>query len=256
LRAIVDRGAAVFLRAFAIWRAKPEVAFAAMNKLQEFADRLTHSSEVVDVTTVTVNLLIAAMLAFLLGRVYIRCGTSISNRRMFAANFIMLACTTTLIITVVKSSLALSLGLVGALSIVRFRSAIKEPEELAYLFLTIAIGLGLGADQTQLTIISCGIITSLVALNGLRHKSRLHQNLFVNVASHGPSPVPLSQVVDVLKRNCDRVDLRRFDERKDGVEASFLIELSDLTGLEKSTAELRRMSDSVQITFSDHRGVL
>ena len=54
--------------------------------------------------------------------------------------------TTMLIITVVKSSLALSLGLVGALSIVRFRAAIKEPEELAYLFLTIAIGLALGRE--------------------------------------------------------------------------------------------------------------
>ena len=47
-----------------------------------------------------------------------------------------------LIITVVKTSLALSLGLVGALSIVRFRSAIKDPEELLYLFFSIAIGIG------------------------------------------------------------------------------------------------------------------
>ena len=51
-----------------------------------------------------------------------------------------------LIIFVVKSSLALSLGLVGALSIVRFRSAIKEPEELTFLFLNIALGIGFGAN--------------------------------------------------------------------------------------------------------------
>ena len=55
-------------------------------------------------------------------------------------------------ITIVKSSLALSLGLVGALSIVRFRTAIKEPEELSYAFLSIAIGLGLGADQRLTTL--------------------------------------------------------------------------------------------------------
>lgn len=58
-----------------------------------------------------------------------------------------------LVITVVKSSLALSLGLVGALSIIRFRSAIKEPEELTYLFLAISLGLGFGANQTVITII-------------------------------------------------------------------------------------------------------
>lgn len=227
-----------------------------MNKLQELADRLTHSSEVVDVTTVTFNLLIAAMLAYLLGRIYIRFGTAISNRRMFASNFMILACTTTLIITVVKSSLALSLGLVGALSIVRFRSAIKEPEELAYLFLTIAIGLGLGADQTQLTVTSVGLITGLVALKGMRQKSRFNQNLFLNVVSAGPNPIPMSQIVQVLKANCRSVDLRRFDERKDAVETSFLIELDDLNHLDQATAELRRLNDKVQVTFSDHRGVL
>ena len=53
---------------------------------------------------------------------------------------------TFLVILIVKSSLALSLGLVGALSIVRFRTPIKEPEELIYLFLAIALGLGYGAS--------------------------------------------------------------------------------------------------------------
>jgi hypothetical protein len=59
----------------------------------------------------------------------------------------MITMTTMLIITIVKASLALSLGLVGALSILRFRAAIKEPKELAYWFLAIAIGLDFGARQ-------------------------------------------------------------------------------------------------------------
>ena len=60
---------------------------------------------------------------------------------------------------IVKNSLALSLGLVGALSIVRFRAAIKEPEELIYLFLIIATGLGCGAGQIKITIV--GVLFSL-----------------------------------------------------------------------------------------------
>ena len=52
----------------------------------------------------------------------------------------ILSITTFLVISVVKSSLALSLGLVGALSVIRFRTPIKEPEELSYLFLAIGIG--------------------------------------------------------------------------------------------------------------------
>ena len=66
--------------------------------------------------------------------------------------FIPLAIITTLVITVIKFSLALSLGLVGALSIVRFRAAIKEPEELVYLFFIIGIGLANGANQFLVSI--------------------------------------------------------------------------------------------------------
>ena len=76
----------------------------------------------------------------------------------------ILAVATTLIITIVKSSLALSLGLVGALSIVRFRAAIKDPEELTYLFLVIAIGLGLGANQPLLTVIGFLVAITVIRI--------------------------------------------------------------------------------------------
>ena len=68
-----------------------------------------------------------------------------------------MALTTFLVISVVKSSLALSLGLVGALSVIRFRTPIKEPEELVYLFLSISLGLGYGSGQFLLTLL-CFII--------------------------------------------------------------------------------------------------
>jgi Domain of unknown function (DUF4956) len=227
-----------------------------MNKLQEFIDRFAQSSAVVDIASVMVNLLIASFLSFLISQVYIRYGTSISNRRMFASNFVLLACTTTLIITIVKSSLALSLGLVGALSIVRFRAAIKEPEELAFLFVTIAIGLGLGADQTLLTILSAGLIMGLVCIRGIRNKGGASQNLYLNVVSNAPSALSLSRIVESLKANCESVELRRFDDRPAGIEAAFLVELNDVSRLETTVAELRLVNESVQITFNDHRGIL
>ena len=114
-----------------------------MGKIKTFEEFLTTQSVKVPVGGLAFNLLLAAVLSLILGFVYARYGNSLSNRRAFARNFILVTMTTMLIITVVKSSLALSLGLVGALSIVRFRAAIKEPEELSYMFLAIAIGLGL-----------------------------------------------------------------------------------------------------------------
>jgi hypothetical protein len=119
-----------------------------------FEEFLATQSPHIPLGDFAVNIVLAAVLSFILGQVYIYYGSTLSNRRMFARNFMMLAMTTMLIITVVKSSLALSLGLVGALSIIRFRAAIKEPEELAYIFLVISIGLGLGADQRLITIVA------------------------------------------------------------------------------------------------------
>jgi len=83
---------------------------------------------------------------------------------------------------IVKSSLALSLGLVGALSIVRFRAAIKEPEELIYLFLIIAIGLGCGANQLIIT--SVGIFFSLFIImfySGYVRRSKKNIEETINV---------------------------------------------------------------------------
>ena len=108
------------------------------------------------------SIVFASILCFLIQIVYIKFSNSLSNKYEFSKNFIVLGLATTLIITIVKSSLALSLGLVGALSIVRFRAAIKEPEELVYLFLVISTGLGCGAGQVKITII--GIIASLFIL--------------------------------------------------------------------------------------------
>ena len=116
----------------------------------------------IDLQGFILSLLCAAILSFLVQLFYIRYSSTLSNRKEFAKNFVVLGVTTCIVIMIVKSSLALSLGLVGALSIVRFRAAIKEPEELVYLFLIIAIGLGCGANQ--LIIITTGIFFSLVII--------------------------------------------------------------------------------------------
>ena len=106
-----------------------------------FEDFLLNQPAQIDLSYLVLSLILSAFLAWSLGKLYVKYGTALSNRRRFASNFVLLSVTTTLIITVIKSSLALSLGLVGALSIVRFRSAIKEPEELVFIFFAISVGL-------------------------------------------------------------------------------------------------------------------
>ena len=109
------------------------------------------------------NLLVCALLVALIRLFYIHYGNAISDRRRFANNFLPLALATLLVIMIVKSSIALSLGLVGALSIVRFRAAIKDPEELVYLFLSIGIGLACGANQPVLAAVALGLILFIIS---------------------------------------------------------------------------------------------
>ena len=129
---------------------------------QNFIDFFLNEQIQVNFKVFIIGLIASGILSFLIQLVYLKYSNSYSNKFDFSKNFIILGLATTLVITIVKSSLALSLGLVGALSIVRFRAAIKDPEELVYLFLVIATGLGCGAGQLKITLI--GILASLLII--------------------------------------------------------------------------------------------
>jgi len=116
----------------------------------------------IELSNFILSLFCAAILSFIVHLFYVRFSSTLSNRVEFSKNFVVLGVATCIVIMIVKSSLALSLGLVGALSIVRFRAAIKEPEELVYLFLIIAVGLGCGANQLIITTV--GIFFALATI--------------------------------------------------------------------------------------------
>jgi uncharacterized membrane protein YhiD involved in acid resistance len=224
-----------------------------MAKIQDFENFLVNQPLQIDYSYLVLALFLAAILSFILSRLYIRYGTSISNRTKFSGNFVLLTCTTTLIIMIIKSSLALSLGLVGALSIVRFRSAIKEPEELAFLFLTISIGLGLGAGQLFTTIISFTIISLLIYGRHFVYKKEKNQNLYLTISGKN---IKLKDVVSILNKNCLSVHLKRFDNlENDFLEASFLVDFKSFSDLEKTKEDLNSISKSLNITYFDKSGL-
>tara|TARA_B100000427_G_C15336789_1_gene519329 strand:- start:43 stop:768 length:726 start_codon:yes stop_codon:yes gene_type:complete len=125
---------------------------------KELENFFINSNIDIDFGNFFIALLLSLILAYLVKLTYIKVGRALNDKDYFSDTFIPLAIITTLVITVIKFSLALSLGLVGALSIVRFRAAIKEPEELVYLFFVIAIGLANGANQFLLSILATIII--------------------------------------------------------------------------------------------------
>lgn len=205
--------------------------------------------------TFAISLLTAAALGAVLGQVYIRFGTALSNRRQFARNFLLLTVTTTLIISIVKSSLALSLGLVGALSIVRFRAAIKEPEELAFLFLAISIGLGLGAGQGLVTVVAFILILGLIALRSLTRPQSDSGNLFLTINSSAPGKLTTQQILEALSGVGATASLRRLDDGPETMRASFRVGFVDPQGIETFSEAMRKLSPSVEITCLEDGGL-
>lgn len=219
------------------------------------ADLTSSQANPLELTTFIINLGLSVVLSFILSRVYVHWGSSLSNRRRFAANFILITVTTTFIILVVRSSVALSLGLVGALSIVRFRAAIKEPEELAYLFFAISIGIGLGDNQRLITVLAMAVAIIILGLMRLFRGRQADFNLHVTIASQGPAKVELETIIDVLSPHCAQIRLMRFDDSGAALESSFLVEFRNMGKLRGAKAALRGLSDTLVITFLDNKGI-
>jgi len=120
------------------------------------------------------SIITSTICSYIVKFIYLKFGKSINNKENFSDTFVLLAITTTVVITVVKFSLALSLGLVGALSIVRFRAAIKEPEELIYLFLIIGIGLASGSGQYYISFILTVVSFLVIYFDNRLRKKKLN----------------------------------------------------------------------------------
>jgi len=208
-------------------------------------------------TELLLNMAIGMVMALLIRWHFLRFGSTLSNRDELGGVLPFILLTTVLIITVVKSSLALSLGLVGALSIVRFRTPIKEPEELAYLFLAIAMGLGLGANQVVPTI-SAGIFI-LIAMAAIKRYNRREggKNLYLSIslASNDAGKCLLDDLNEVIGQHVSSSDLRRFDERSSGLDATYLLDIASTANLTPLSNDLRARFPDVTITFLDQNGM-
>ncbi len=205
------------------------------------------------IPSLMISLAVGVVLAFLMRWHFEKFGSTLSNRSEFAQVFPLLVLTTILIITVVKSSLALSLGLVGALSIVRFRTPIKEPEELAYLFIAIASGLGLGADQILPTVTAVSFILLVVAIQRWSRQGSEQTNLYLSVDFRPVegSERPIEALGEVVSRHVKSGDMRRVDARGDSMEVTYFLDVTTPDKISALVEDLQRSFPGIGVTFID-----
>ena len=201
------------------------------------------SSFLENVSSVSIlDMAIALVLAFGIGMfiflVYKKTYQGVMYSSSFGTTLIALTMITTVVILAVTSNVVLSLGMVGALSIVRFRTAIKEPLDIAFLFWSIAVGIVLAAGMIPLAVIG-SVVIGVILLAFVNKKS--HTNPYIVVIQCADRMAEEKATV-YLKSNCDRCVIKSKSAQKGCIEmnmeirlksddTSFINELSDMNGI-------------------------
>lgn len=210
----------------------------------------------VSLDSLLINLLIGVVLSSIICWHYTKRTKGKILRRDLGLVLPIICLTTILVISVVKSSLALSLGLVGALSIVRFRTPIKEPEELAYIFLAIAIGLSLGADQREVAAIAVPVVLlviSLVNLFAQKKGENASGNMLINLEiGNSKEELTIKEVLSALGETNSEIKIQRIDHSKDGIHIVGLVNFNTEEDLIKFSDIIKENFPSCNFSFLDN----
>ncbi len=201
--------------------------------------------------TCAMNTLMGVVAGLYIRGLFRRFGSEFSNRENFGNLFPILTSITVVIIFVVKSSLALSLGLIGALSIVRFRTAIKNPEELIYLFFCIGVGVALGAELRLLTLLSLGIISFFIAGRSLWADAASTHNLVLTLSGDAERFFSDSEpdVLGILETKARVLDVQRFDLDDGQVQFRATVSLVDPSETKSVMSELAASLPGFRVSY-------
>lgn len=170
-----------------------------------------------------IGLLFSLVVGLFIFVIYKKTLTGVMYSTGFALTLVGMAMVTTLVIMAVTSNVVLSLGMVGALSIVRFRAAIKEPMEIVFLFWSLAVGIVIGAGMIPLAVIGSVIIGGVLLVLANR-KSHDKPYMLVIRCTDPASEAAAMAIADKLH---DKPRVKAKTVTKDGVEITAEVRLRD-----------------------------
>lgn len=215
------------------------------------------SSFLENITSVSIlDMAIALILAFGLGLfiflVYKKTYQGVMYSSSFGTTLVALTMITTVVILAVTSNVVLSLGMVGALSIVRFRTAIKEPLDIAFLFWSIAVGIVLAAGMIPLAVIG-SVIIGVILLVFVNKKS--HSNPYIVVLSCTDSMTE-KKAVDFLKGNVQKCVVKSKTATKGMIELNLEIRMAnESTDFINALSSMPGVNSAVLVSYNgDYMG--
>ena len=202
------------------------------------------------------DMVLAIVLAFGIGLfiffIYKKTYAGVMYSSSFGVTLVALTMITTLVILAVTSNVVLSLGMVGALSIVRFRTAIKEPLDLAFLFWSIAAGIILAAGMIPLAVIGSVIIGLIIYFFANRRDSANPYIVVLNCSGQESEKEALAY----LEKHTKRMTVKSKTARKGNTELTLEVRLADdNTDFINTLSSIRGVESAVLVSYNgDYMG--
>lgn len=210
---------------------------------------LLDSNSSMDIGTIILFLIITLLLTTVVFYVYKMTYTGVAYSNNFNVSIVLTGMITAMIMMVIGNNLALSLGMVGALSIVRFRAAIKEPKDISFLFWSIAIGLSAGTGAIQIAIVGTIFIALTILIYHLGPSTK--QQAYLLIIKGGKFSA--TDIENLVKKHTKRFKLRMKNTKVDSTEAIYEVRLiSSEDELVNSLVNVDLVKQVNIVTFDGH----
>ena len=217
-------------------------------------DSILETSQENDYFLIIVSLIFCTVTSFILMYVYKNKSNSLSSKIQISPIIPLLSLITFLVILIVKSSLALSLGLVGALSVIRFRTPIKEPEDLAFLFLAIGIGIGYGAGQIYATTIIFFAIIAIIwfVLSNNSYSVKNDFNFIVETSDENKEKY-FQEILEVLKNSTVEASFVKFEQGNNTVIIYYKLVFDNVNNVQKLINDINKKFVNIKFSLYENK---
>lgn len=206
-----------------------------------------YASSVLSVKSILICMVITLLIATYIFILYRLINRNSFYNKNFNLSLLAMAILTAAIILTIQSSIIISLGMVGALSIVRFRTAVKDPMDLVFLFWSICVGIVCGAGFAIIALIASVILTFAVLLADMLPIAKAPQILLVNADTFENE----TEIMEIIAKYCSLYKVKARNLTKDHLDMAIEIRVKDEGNLVK---ELMEMEQVVSASLVAHDG--
>ncbi len=199
---------------------------------------------------ILIGLVVGCIGGLVIAFVYRRCYRGVLYSPTFAMTLMMLTLITTPVVMCIKSNIALSMGMVGALSIVRFRTAVKDPMDTAYMFWSLTMGILLGAElYVHAIAVALGISVILMVMTFVRFRNPNSYLLVVHYDDYAEQ-----EITQLLRRTVRQRKLRSKTVTRSGAEMTVEVRLDSKQDLVNAVLDIEGVHDATLVACQTEAG--